>query len=59
MLAQARERWTDWDARHGAKSYEVNDADVTVSRGDVRVESESRPQKRRPMLAGKESEGAG
>jgi hypothetical protein len=39
MLAQARERWTDWDARYGAKSYEVNDADTTIGRSDVRVKS--------------------
>ena len=58
MLAKARERGPDWDARHGAKSYEVNDADITISRSDVRVESEARPKERRPMLAGEESDGA-
>jgi hypothetical protein len=58
MLAQTRKRWTDWDACHGAKSYEVNYADVTVSRSDVGVESEARPEERRPMLAGEESDGA-
>jgi hypothetical protein len=59
MLAESGECWTDRDARHGAKSYEVNDADSTVSRSDVRVESEARPEERRPMLAGEESNSPG
>jgi hypothetical protein len=58
MLAQARKRGSYRDARHDAKSYQVNDADITVSRSDVGVESEARPEERRPMLAGEESDGA-
>src|SRR5271154_4544863 len=58
MRAQARERGPHRYVRHGAKSNEVNDADITVSRSDVGVESEAWPEERRSMLAGQESDGA-
>ena len=58
MLAQAGERWADWNMCDGTEIHEVDHVDVAVLRGDVGVEAQSGTQEGGAMLAGDDDRGA-
>ena len=58
MFAQTGKCRAHEDPRYGAKSYEVYDADATVSSGDVGVEAKPWPEERRPVLSGQQRDRA-